>query len=127
MVASQQVLFRLYSQPSFLAESAEGDLSQAEQQLLTWAKPYRSWKSAQWSAADGVLLDELADLIERGPSFGHLVVDEAQDLSPMQCRALGRRCVSGSVTVLGDIAQGTSVWAIDDWPQLLEHLGKPDA
>jgi DNA helicase IV len=123
----EQVLFRLYSQPSFLAESAKGELGEAEQQLLTWARPYRSWKSAQWSAVDGVLLDELADQIERGPSLGHLVVDEAQDLSPMQCRALGRRCVSGSVTVLGDIAQGTSVWAIDDWTELLQHLGKPDA
>jgi DNA helicase IV len=126
-LSPQQVLFRLYSQPSFLAGSSEGELSEEEHGLLTWAKPYRSWKSAQWSAADSVLLDELADQIERGPSLGHLVVDEAQDLSPMQCRALGRRCVSGSVTVLGDIAQGTSVWAIDDWPQLLEHLGKPDA
>ncbi len=123
----QQVLFRLYSEPSFLAEAAGDSLDEAERQLLVWAKPYRSWKSAQWSAGDSVLLDELADQIERGPSFGHLVVDEAQDLSPMQCRALGRRCVSGSVTVLGDIAQGTSVWAIDDWPQLLEHLGKSDA
>jgi DNA helicase IV len=123
----QQVLFRLYAQPSFLAESATGELSQAEQELLTWPKPYRSWKSAQWSEADRVLLDELADQIERGPSLGHLVVDEAQDLSPMQCRALGRRCVSGSVTVLGDLAQGTSAWAIDDWTELLEHLGKPDA
>ncbi|WP_246002339.1 HelD family protein [Allorhizocola rhizosphaerae] len=123
----EQVLFRLYAQPSFLAESADGALGEAEQQRLTWAKPYRSWKSAQWTVADGVLLDELADQIEHGPSLGHLVVDEAQDLSPMQCRALGRRCVRGSVTVLGDIAQGTSVWAIDDWPELLEHLGKPDA
>jgi DNA helicase IV len=35
--------------------------------------------------------------------------------------------VNGSVTVLGDIAQRTSVGAIDDWPELLEHLGKPDA
>jgi DNA helicase IV len=54
------------------------------------------------------------------------MVDEAQDLSPMQCRALGRRCVTGSLTVLGDIAQGTSAWAADDWPTLLTHLGKPD-
>lgn len=123
----EQVLFRLYSQPAFLAQAAGDVLDEAEQRRLCWEKPYRSWKSAQWSAADSVLLDELADQIERGPSLGHLVVDEAQDLSPMQCRALGRRCVSGSVTVLGDIAQGTSVWAIDDWPQLLEHMGKPDA
>jgi DNA helicase IV len=123
----EQVLFRLYAQPAFLAQCAVNELTDAEQQLLLWAKPYRSWRSAQWSAADSVLLDELADQIERGPSLGHLVVDEAQDLSPMQCRALGRRCVNGSVTVLGDIAQRTSVGAVDDWPELLEHLGKPDA
>jgi DNA helicase IV len=58
--------------------------------------------------------------------LSHVMVDEAQDLSPMQCRALGRRCVTGSLTVLGDIAQGTSAWAADDWPTLLGHLGKPD-
>jgi DNA helicase IV len=54
------------------------------------------------------------------------MVDEAQDLSPMQCRALGRRCISGSLTVLGDLAQGTSPWSVNDWPTLLAHLGKPD-
>ena len=52
---------------------------------MLWPKPYRGWKSAKWSAADAVLLDELGDLIERTPSLGHVVVDEAQDLSPMQC------------------------------------------
>jgi DNA helicase IV len=44
----------------------------------------------------------------------------------MQCRAIGRRCLTGSITVLGDIAQGTSAWAADDWPTVLTHLGKPD-
>ena len=56
-----------------------------------------------------------------------LVIDEAQDLSPMQARALGRRCRGGSLTVLGDLAQGTSPAAADDWPTLLAHLGAPDA
>ncbi len=126
-VTPPQVLFRLYSQPSFLADAAGDELTEAEQRLLIWPKPSRSWKSARWSAADAVLLDELADQLERGPSLGHLVVDEAQDLSPMQCRALGRRCLSGSVTVLGDMAQATSAWAMDRWPALLEHLGKADA
>ena len=55
-----------------------------------------------------VLLDELADLLERTPSLGHVVLDEAQDLSPMQLRAVGRRCSTGSATVLGDLAQGTT-------------------
>jgi DNA helicase IV len=74
-----------------------------------------------------VLIDEAADLMERTPSLAHIVVDEAQDLSPMQCRAIGRRCATGSATVLGDIAQGTTPWATASWEQLLAHLGKPDA
>jgi DNA helicase IV len=122
----EQVLFRLLADPDYLAGCAEGLFDPAEQAALRWPKPYRSAKSAKWSAADGVLLDELADLVDRTPSLSHLMVDEAQDLSPMQCRAVGRRCLTGSVTVLGDIAQGTSAWAADDWPTLLAHLGKPD-
>jgi hypothetical protein len=74
-----------------------------------------------------VLLDELGDLCERTPSLGHVALDEAQDLSPMQLRAVGRRCSTGSATVLGDIAQGTTPWATDSWPSSLEHLGKPDS
>jgi DNA helicase IV len=54
-------------------------------------------------------------------------VDEAQDLSPMECRAIGRRCATGSATVLGDIAQGTTPWATGSWQQMLRHLGKQDA
>ena len=73
-----------------------------------------------------MLLDELADLLERTPSLGHVVLDEAQDLSPMQLRAVGRRCSTGSATVLGDIAQGTTPWATDSWASSLAHLGKPD-
>ena len=92
-----------------------------------WARPPRGPGSARWSAADAVLIDEAADLIERTPSMAHIVVDEAQDLSPMQCRAIGRRCATGSATVLGDIAQGTTPWATSSWQQMLGHLGKPDA
>jgi DNA helicase IV len=125
-LSPEQLLFRLLSDPEFLAVAADGQFTAAEQATLRWPKPYRSARSAKWSAADAVLLDELAGLIDRTPSLSHVMVDEAQDLSPMQCRALGRRCVTGSLTVLGDIAQGTSAWAADDWPTLLTHLGKPD-
>jgi DNA helicase IV len=126
-LAPEQVLYRLLSDPAFLAEAAGGELTADEQAALAWPKPYRSWRSAKWSAADAVLLDELADLIDRPASLAHLVVDEAQDLTPMQCRALGRRCPTGSLTVLGDIAQATAPGAVADWPTLLAHLGKPDA
>jgi DNA helicase IV len=127
-LAPEQVLFRLLSDADFLASSAHGVLTADEQAALLWSKRPRSWKSARWSDADLVLLDELADLMERRPgSLGHLVVDEAQDLSPMQLRALHRRCRSGSMTVLGDLAQATTPWSTGSWDQVLEHLGVPDA
>ncbi|MFG1948909.1 HelD family protein [Nonomuraea sp. NPDC048826] len=120
----EQVLYRLLADEEFLARAARSDLSPEEQRLLLWSKPYRGWKSAKWSAADAALLDELGDLIERTPSLGHLVVDEAQDLSEMQLRALGRRCRNGSATVLGDLAQGTTPWSTTSWRSVLTHLGQ---
>jgi DNA helicase IV len=122
-----RLVFRLLSDPALLSAAAHGLLEPAEQAAIGWAKPPRSPGSARWSAADAVLIDEARDLIERTPSLAHVVVDEAQDLSPMQCRAIGRRCATGSATVLGDIAQGTTPWATASWPQLLAHLGKEDA
>ncbi len=107
--------------------ASDGLLSPAEQAALCWAEPPRSVRSARWSATDLVLIDEVAGLIERPGSFGHVVVDEAQDLSPMQCRVLARRSDFGSLTVLGDLTQGTTPWAARSWPEHLAHLGKPNA
>ncbi|MEI2827571.1 MAG: hypothetical protein V9F04_15165 [Dermatophilaceae bacterium] len=122
-----KVLARLWSDADVLARHADGLLSSEEQRILLWPKAPRSAGAAQWSAADVVLLDEIADLIDRTPSLGHVILDEAQDLSPMQLRAIGRRCSTGSATVLGDIAQGTTPWATDSWDTTLAHLGKPGA
>ncbi|MFE9931437.1 HelD family protein [Streptomyces sp. NPDC005533] len=126
-VEPAKLVLRLLSDPDFLALHAADVLSADEQKLLLWPKPFRSVKSAKWSAADLVLIDEAADLVERTPSLGHVVVDEAQDLSPMQYRAVGRRCTTGSATVLGDLAQGTTPWATRSWDEALTHLGKPQA
>jgi DNA helicase IV len=122
-----RMVFRLLSEPDLLKRAADGLLDSDEQGLISWASPPRGPGSARWSSADTVLIDEMADLIERTPSLAHIVVDEAQDLSPMQCRAIGRRCATGSATVLGDVAQGTTAWATSSWEQMLGHLGKPDA
>ncbi|MFD3943009.1 HelD family protein [Streptomyces sp. NPDC058579] len=122
-----KLVLRLLSDAEFLAEHADGVLTDDEQKLLLWAKPGRSAKSAKWSSADAVLIDETKDLVERTHSLGHVVVDEAQDLSPMQYRAVGRRCTTGSATILGDLAQGTTPWATGSWAQALGHLGKPEA
>ncbi|MEU5959201.1 ATP-binding domain-containing protein [Streptomyces sp. NPDC047525] len=122
-----KLVLRLLSDAEFLAVHAEGILDADEQKLILWAKPARSLKAVKWSAADAVLIDEASDLVARTHSLGHVVLDEAQDLSPMQYRAVGRRCTTGSATVLGDLAQGTTPWATRSWEQALGHLGKGDA
>ena len=125
-VDARALLHRLLSDPEALAAASSGVLSEQEQRLLLWEKPSRAAGSAKWSLADAVLLDELTDLLNRTPSLGHVVLDEAQDLSPMQLRAVGRRCSTGAATVLGDIAQGTTPWSTASWAESLAHLGKPD-
>ena len=121
------LLYELYTDPAALAAVARGLLDPEEQELLSWATPPRSAKSARWSAPDAVLVDEIAGLVARPESYGHVVLDEAQDLSAMQCRGVARRCPLGSVTVLGDLAQGTTPWSTEDWHVTLAHLGKSTA
>jgi len=122
-----RLVVTLLSDPDRLAAAADGVLDTDEQAAILWPKPARGPKTARWSLADAVLVDEAADLVERVPSLGHVVLDEAQDLSPMQLRAVGRRCSTAAATVLGDIAQGTTPWATNDWDETLAHLGKPGA
>ncbi|MEO7752018.1 MAG: AAA family ATPase [Terracoccus sp.] len=120
------VLHALWSDAAALAAASEGLLDAEEQRMLLWDRPVRTKGAARWSRADMALLDEVADLLARTPSLGHVVLDEAQDLSPMQLRAVGRRCSTGSVTVLGDIAQGTTPWATASWADAMGHLGKSE-
>jgi DNA helicase IV len=126
-VEPARLLWRLLSEPEFLGHAADGILEPDEQAALLWPNQSRSAGTARWSLADAVLLDEAADLVERTPSLAHIVADEAQDLSPMMLRALARRTSTGSMTVLGDLAQATTPWATRTWAEALGHLGKPDA
>jgi DNA helicase IV len=125
-VDAKRLVFGLLSSREALASAADGILSAGEQDLIAWSPGPRGPGAAKWSRADLALLDEATDLIERTPSLAHVVVDEAQDLSPMEIRAVGRRCTTGAATVLGDIAQGTTPWSARTWESLLEHLGKPE-
>ncbi|WP_261563364.1 HelD family protein, partial [Frankia tisae] len=119
---------RLLTDAALLARAAaDGVLDADEQRLLLAAAPPGGARTARWSPADVFCIDEARDLIDGTGGFGHLIVDEAQDLSPMQCRALARRCADGSLTVLGDLAQGTTPWAATSWSAQLAHLGRPDA
>ncbi|MEE2768091.1 MAG: helicase [Actinomycetota bacterium] len=84
-----------------------------------------------WSTSDAPLLDEARAVLGSRPNrkavdavrtYGHIVVDEIQDLSPMDLRMLERRSLNGSMTVVGDIAQATGAWAHDTWDSILDHL-----
>ncbi|HYO40489.1 MAG TPA: AAA family ATPase [Nocardioidaceae bacterium] len=127
VVDPARLVLRLLGDAAFLESVADGVLTAEEQAMLLWHRPARTPVSARWSLADAVLVDEAADLVERTPSVGHVVADEAQDLSAMMLRAVGRRCSTGSTTVLGDLAQATTPWGSRSWSDALTHLGKPDA
>lgn len=77
-----------------------------------------------WSRADVPVLDYIDERMN-GPlstRFAHVVVDEAQDLSPMELAMIARRSANGSMTILGDLAQSTGTWARDSWDEVIEHL-----
>jgi hypothetical protein len=122
-----RIILRLLSDPDLLARAADGLLNPDEQRRLLWDKPARGPKSAPWSHADAVLVDEARSVLDRTRGYGHVVLDEAQDLSPMEHRAVGRRAALGSVTILGDIAQGTTPWATPSWDVALRHLSQDGA
>jgi len=66
-------------------------------------------------------------VVERAASdpdweYGHVIVDEAQELSPMVWRMLVRRCPLRSMTVVGDIAQTSAPWGVRSWGQALDPV-----
>lgn len=106
-----------------LATAADGLLTSDEQALLR-RKPSSKLADEQWTAADMGLLDEAVFLTTGvATTYGHVVVDEAQDLSAMALRMLRRRARAGSMTVLGDLAQATSVVAPGSWELALNAMG----
>jgi DNA helicase IV len=115
----------LLSSREQLERFAAGLLSTEEWHLLLRGRG-STLSSTAWSADDLALLDEAAFLTGgRSRSYGHIVVDEAQDLTPMQFRMIARRAPAGSVTILGDLAQATGPWTYVDWDEVRSHL--PDS
>ena len=123
---ADRLVRRLLMSPTRLAAVAEGVLEPREQRLLLRDRPRRA-ADLEWSDHDVPLLDEALALLEGPPPrHGHVIVDEAQDLTPMQLRMVGRRVRGESFTLLGDIAQATGPIAYDDWESLLAHLPGAD-
>jgi DNA helicase IV len=130
-----QLLHDLFGSRALVDLAAASLLSDDERAALVRARA-ADVRDVVWTHDDVPLLDEARALL--GPTarrrrtngadpdeirtYGHIVVDEAQDLSPMQLRMLERRSLNGSMTVVGDIAQATGVWAHRNWDEILEHL-----
>jgi DNA helicase IV len=131
-----QLLHDLFGGKALLRHAARGLFDDDE-----WLALFRSRSDdvadVAWTHDDAPLLDEGRYLLGPKPrrrrpgeptddeeirTYGHIVVDEAQDLSPMQLRMLERRSLNGSMTVVGDIAQATGQWAHASWDEILERL-----
>ncbi len=121
VVRPEALVRALLTQRAALSASAEAILDEAEQRLLR-----RSRTGFGWSEGDVALVDEARALLGEPPrTFGHVIVDEAQDLTPMQLRAVARRASRGSLTLLGDVAQATGPVVHRRWDEVLAAL--PDA
>ncbi|MGW9494210.1 HelD family protein [Streptomyces prasinus] len=121
-LSGRDVLRRILSSGVALAAAAEGILTQAERTAIVIHQDElgRTRAAGEPSLEDLVCLDELEYLLAGRPEriYRHVVVDEAQDLTPMQARSLSRRCPGGSMTILGDLAQGTGPVQYQDWEEL---------
>lgn len=127
VLTPQELLHDLFGARPLLALAGRGVLSDEEVDALVRPRS-ASLEEIPWTTADVPLLDEARVVLgarrheDEIRNYGHIVVDEAQDLTPMQLRMLARRSLSGSMTVVGDIAQATGPRAPAGWDEITRHL-----
>ena len=129
-----QLLHDLFGSKALLKLAAREVMDEAE--VLALFRPRsESVHQVRWTQADVALLDDAFDVLGPKPgkggkldeaddirTYGHIVIDEVQDLTPMQLKMAARRSLSGSMTIVGDIAQATGPLAPDDWDDVLRFL-----
>jgi DNA helicase IV len=110
-ITAPELVRQLLASEERIDRASEGVLNEVEKRLL-YRKPVERLEQVRWSTSDMPLVDEVQELIEpTARRYGHVILDEAQDLTPMQLRMVGRRISRGSATVLGDLAQATGLWS----------------
>ncbi len=121
-VSPKQLIGDLLSRSGLLTRATAGILEPGETRALLRSSTGALGR-VRWTVADLALLDEASFRINgRTRTYGHIVCDEAQDLSPMQFRMVARRSTAGSLTVLGDIAQATGSHPYSGWDEILPFL-----
>jgi len=129
-----QLLHDLFGSKALLKLANAGRFSEDEV-LSLYRDRSESLDDVRWTVADAALLDEArmhlgpvprrngkVDESDEIRTYGHIVVDEVQDLTPMQLAMVTRRSLSGSLTVVGDLAQATGAHAPSTWNDVLDHL-----
>ena len=107
-----------------LLKRVSAELLTDDERSLLSRKASKKASEEAWTVADLALLDEAETLcVGISKQYGHVVVDEAQDLSAMALRVVGRRARKGSITILGDIAQATAPSAQSSWDAVVTALG----
>jgi len=133
VLTAPELLHDLFGSMALLKLAGSKWLSEAEYTSL-YRPRSASVHEVDWSNSDAALLDEARSIL--GPrlvkgkpdendeirTYGHIVIDEVQDLTPMELRAVSRRSLNGSMTIVGDLAQATGALAPDSWEAILEHL-----
>ncbi len=129
-----QLLHDLFGSKALLKLAARDVMSETDA-LALFRPRSESVDEVRWTASDVALLDDAFDVLGPKPgkggkldeseeirTFGHIVIDEVQDLTPMQLKMATRRSLNGSMTIVGDIAQATGPLAPDSWDDVLAHL-----
>lgn len=125
-LSAPDLIRKLFGNRRLMQRASDGILTDAERSLLA-RKPSPRLLHEQWTTADLALLDEAAAVLSRTTQqYGHIVVDEAQDLSDMQLRMIARRARHGSMTILGDLAQASAAGGQTAWRDAIELLDAPD-
>jgi DNA helicase IV len=134
LLTPAQLLHDLFGSKGLLKLATRGVLDESE--ALTLYRPRsESVDDVRWTQADVALLDDARDVLGPKPgrngkiddadeirTYGHIVIDEVQDLTPMQLKMATRRSLNGAMTIVGDLAQATGPLAPTHWQDVLDHL-----
>jgi DNA helicase IV len=134
LLTPAQLLHDLFGSKALLRLAARGVLDESEA-LALFRPRSESVDDVRWTPADVALLDDARDVLGPKPgrsgkvdeadeirTYGHIVIDEVQDLTPMQLKMATRRSLNGAMTIVGDLAQATGPLAPTDWQDVLDHL-----
>ena len=126
-MSAPQLVHELFTVDQRMSDAAR-DILAAEEQESLMRRGIANVREHPWTRADLPIVDE-ADAVLNGArsrtSYGYAIVDEAQDLTPMQLRMIARRA-RGEMTLVGDIAQATGPWTYQSWEKLVDHLPRVD-